>query len=593
MHQNPVIVQISDLHFGKSVDPLKFWKSAINEDAKRALKRAILEIEPRPDFLVVTGDLAEAGKPKQLRESKEYLESILHDLWKETHVTRCILVPGNHDVWRTTVASPWGYLARRDRVQEFNEVFGNWSFLSPSVPVTAAQDLRPKSLFDYYVRQEGTSGGSAPDLDHAQHLADEAIRVCEFFPEFQVAFLKLNSNIRLNRLKPGHIARGLVGTNQRDIVETILSHYDQATRDELIPFADARRVALVHHHVTRLPNVKQENWMLMDDAGEVARWLARHRVRLVLHGHYHRADVVGLTYWNTESNNSKVETIVISAGSATARAADDGHNSCHYFHLGHFRTKVWRPRLDHGEYENLARAASFEFPHKPDLKIEEGATQKVPVYLEALEASLAGEEKYEDREHVYTGVRSTGFIDGNRAYFGSVELEGRNATKQQTTGIPFSFTAVGAQYFEECNCRAWDLRKQEELKVDPLEDRPIYVFPSRISFAPLNPQDSFRIRVQFNLKMVMLEERDYDMLTLLRFARGVETLKIRLLSEKKIVEPSVWELRGDRLRKSSLRLLSVKESPPHPAGRGMAEGFEVNIQSPSALSYLLFYEKLA
>jgi 3',5'-cyclic AMP phosphodiesterase CpdA len=350
MHRNPVVVQISDLHFGKSVKPYRFWESAVNEDAQRALRQAIVEIEPRPDFLVVTGDLAEGGKPRQLRESREYLQSILDDLWRESHVTRCILVPGNHDVWRTTVARPSGYLGRRDRLREFNEVFGNWSFLSPSVPVNVAQDLRPKSLFDYYLKQGGKTGGLALDREHAQHLADEAIRVCEFFPEFQVAFLKLDSNIRLNRLKPGHIARGMVGTNQRYMVSNILRAYEDATKEEPIPFSDARRIALVHHHVTRLPNVEQENWMLMDDAGEVARWLARQRVRLVLHGHFHRADVVGLTYWNTESNNSKVETIVVSSGSATARAADDGHNSCHYFHLGHFRTKVWRPLLDNLRY---------------------------------------------------------------------------------------------------------------------------------------------------------------------------------------------------------------------------------------------------
>jgi 3',5'-cyclic AMP phosphodiesterase CpdA len=593
MHRNPVIVQISDLHFGKSVKPYRFWESAVNEDAKKALREAILEIEPRPDFLVVTGDLAEGGKPKQLRESRKYLESILDDLWREHHVTRCILVPGNHDVWRTTVACFSGYLGRRDRLEEFDAVFDNWSFLAPSLPVGVAQDLLPKSLLDYYLEHGGTVGGPPPDRDQAQRLAAEALRVCEFFPVFHLAFLKLNSNVRLNRWKPGHIARGMVSIDQRDSVNRILRHYEQATQDEVSAFADARRIALVHHHVTRLPNVKQENWMLMDDAGEVARWLARQGVRLVLHGHYHRADLVGLTYWNTESNNSKVETIVVSAGAATARAADDGHNSCHYIDLGHFRTKVWRPFLDHGEYEKLAAAASFEFPHKPDLKIEEVPTQKIPVFLEALAASVAAEEKYEDREHIYTAVKSTGFIDTSRAYFGTVELEGRNVTKRQTTGIPFVFTAVGAQYFAECNCRAWDLKTGRELSIVPIEERPIYVFPSRISFAPLGPQEVFQIRVQFNLKMVMLEERDYDMLNILRFPMGVETLNMRLLSEKTIEEPAVWELRGDRLRQSDLPLRLVTEAPPHPAGRGKAKGYEINIESPSALSYMLFYERLA
>jgi UDP-2,3-diacylglucosamine pyrophosphatase LpxH len=536
--------------------------------------------------------VAEGGTPNELKESRRYLESILDDLWKERHATRCILVPGNHDVWRTTVARPSGYLGRRDRLQEFNVVFDNWSFLSGSLPEDAAEDLRPKTLLDYYLAHGGTAGGPAPHRDAAQGLAKKAMRVCEFFPAFQLAFLKLNSNVRLNRWKAAHIARGMVGVDQRDSVNRILRDYEEATQDDASPFADARRIALVHHHITRLPNVKQENWMLMDDAGEVARWLARQGVRLVLHGHYHRADVVGLTYWNTESNNSKVETIVISAGAATARAADDGHNSCHYVDLGHFRTAVSRPFLDHGEYQKLSAAASFEFSHKPSLRIEQGAAPRIPVFLEALEVSVAGEEKYADKEHVYTAVRSTGFIDASRDYFGTVELEGWNATKRQTTGIPFLFTAVGAQYFNECNCRAWDLKTQKELDVAPMEDRPIYVFPSRISFPLLNPQEGFRIRVQFGLKMVMLEERDYDMLSLLRFPRGVASVKMCLLSEKKIVAPSLWELRRDRLKRSMLPLRKVNGTPENPSGKGSVEGYEVVIDSPAALSYLLFYERL-
>src|ERR1700680_173956 len=102
MHRNPVIVQISDLHFGKNTRPYKFWKSSVNEEAKMALARAIVKIAARADFLVVTGDIANRGKVDEMREGRAYLESILSELWKEKHATRCILVPGNHDVWRTT-----------------------------------------------------------------------------------------------------------------------------------------------------------------------------------------------------------------------------------------------------------------------------------------------------------------------------------------------------------------------------------------------------------------------------------------------------------------------------------------------------------
>src|SRR5215831_10246034 len=109
MHRTPVIVQVSDLHFGRDVNPLKFRRSSINDGAKGELKDAILHMAPRPDFLVVTGEVAKRGRTDEMREGKQYLESILNELWDQGHATRCILVPGNHDVWRTTWACTSGY----------------------------------------------------------------------------------------------------------------------------------------------------------------------------------------------------------------------------------------------------------------------------------------------------------------------------------------------------------------------------------------------------------------------------------------------------------------------------------------------------
>lgn len=581
MYRDPVIVQISDLHFGKSVN-LKFWKSSINEDAKQALKNAILRLEPHPEFLVVTGDIANRGQVKEMNEGKEYLESILDTLWDMGHATRCILVPGNHDVWATTWARPSGYLLRDDRLKEWNSVFGGWSFLAPNLPPNKGAEVRPFSILNYY-QERG--------MKNPEELATRALQVCEYFPSYNLAFLKLDSNVKQGR-GPARIARGMVGLPQRTVVDEILQHYKTATSDAASPFGEARRIALVHHHVTRLPNVKLEKWMMMEDAGQVARWLARHGIRLVLHGHFHWADVLGLTYWNTESNNSKVETIVVSAGSATALDIDDRHNSCHHITLGHFRTTVKRPKLDDGEFQPLAAAETFTINHKLRITLQDPA--KIPVFLDALEALVVREEEYADEKHTYTLLKSTGFIDADRTYYGNVELHGINITTDATTEIPFVFSAVGAQYFHDFDCRAWDIKTNKALMPPKLiEERPICLFPSLIYFnKPLRPNETFQIRVQFHLKMVMLEERDFDMLSLLRFARGVARVEMAILSEKTIVAPKLFELRGDQLKPSTFLLREVNMIPTAPPGKGSMAGYEVNIDSPSALTYLMFYEKL-
>jgi hypothetical protein len=256
---------------------------------------------------------------------------------------------------------------------------------------------------------------------------------------------------------------------------------------------------------------------------------------------------------------------------------------------------VKRPRLDNGEPQPLETAEKFQFSHMPDLEIEDELRADVPVYVEALRVSVAGEERFADQKHVYASVKSTGFIDAKRAYFGSVELEGSNQTGQSTTSIPFVFTAVGAQYFTECQCQATDLLTGRQMQPPQLQgNRPIYVFPSHILFnEPVPPGQGFRVRVNFRLKMVMLEERDYDMISLVRFPRGVAKTEICLLSERTIVAPALWELRGNKLIRSGLPLEAVTAAPDNPAGKSAAKGYKANIDSPSSLAYLLYYERLA
>src|SRR5215471_368944 len=107
MRRNPVILHVSDLHFGRTVNPVRLRRGA-SEEAKLALEAAVLAT--RPDFLIVTGDLSNGGRPDELAEAREYLGNLLDRLWVERQATRCIVIPGNHDVWKTTSASPLGYV---------------------------------------------------------------------------------------------------------------------------------------------------------------------------------------------------------------------------------------------------------------------------------------------------------------------------------------------------------------------------------------------------------------------------------------------------------------------------------------------------
>ncbi len=76
-----VIAHVSDTHFGNDVqDPA---------DRVAAVTEHLLSMSPRPDVLVVTGDVADHGRPEEYVAARAWL-----DLWPGP-VAVC---PGNHDV---------------------------------------------------------------------------------------------------------------------------------------------------------------------------------------------------------------------------------------------------------------------------------------------------------------------------------------------------------------------------------------------------------------------------------------------------------------------------------------------------------------
>jgi Icc protein len=76
-----VIAHVSDTHFGNDVQDPGARNAAVMDH--------LLAMEPRPDVLVVTGDVADHGLPEEYDEARAWL-----DRW-EGPLAVC---PGNHDV---------------------------------------------------------------------------------------------------------------------------------------------------------------------------------------------------------------------------------------------------------------------------------------------------------------------------------------------------------------------------------------------------------------------------------------------------------------------------------------------------------------
>ncbi len=589
MFRNPVIVHISDLHFGPGNH---------NDDAQQQLAAAIRSTFPLPDFLVVTGDLAQWGTRDEMIQAHGYLLGLLDDLWRDHgHAARCIVVPGNHDLLR----SAWKTLFWRERLGLFNEVFADWGFAAGAVPAAQARDVAPATLEPYYQAQASKRAG--PETSQAQlqqaasARATEALRVCEYFPSFQTAFLKINSNVKKSWFLWA-VARGYVGPAQLSRLETVVDDLANAFPSSATAagFRDARLIALLHHHMAHLRHAHYEEKMLMTDAGDVWQRLCKMGCDVVLHGHRHSAAQLGMSFWDSDAR--EYGTTVLSAGSALARDTDDGHNSYYRIYTGAVRTEVSRPVFENSRFTEPGRAHRIVFSPPFELELEPGLGANLPLHVDAIKDSLLTDEDIPDRVHQYDSVTFTGVIDDALNYQGCYILEGRNISGQPTQYLPFSLTAVGSHSFQQLQVCATDLLNNRPIVgIDLLKVRPINAFPIRVPFVdPIAPGQGFRLRICFTLPQVMLEESDFDMVNLVRYRRGVRKIVHRLLATKKLVEPESLAIRGKKVVRTGLELTPVESDIADlipGAQRGtLVKGYQLCVEEPSAISYLLYYRKL-
>jgi hypothetical protein len=100
-------LQVSDIHFGHG-DASEGWdQRLVVSELTSDIVKAINKICPRPDVVLLTGDIAFSGGSRrrpgpaaigEYHEAKEWLSGLLHDLALPPE--RAFIVPGNHDIQR-------------------------------------------------------------------------------------------------------------------------------------------------------------------------------------------------------------------------------------------------------------------------------------------------------------------------------------------------------------------------------------------------------------------------------------------------------------------------------------------------------------
>lgn len=540
--KKPVIAHISDLHFQIFLTRLLLfpWRKSQDSDASAALSLDLLN-DPKPDFIIVTGDLTQWGTRWELRKTKDFLKETVEQLKsKREHSSRYILVPGNHDV---------GIFKR---LRTWSSVFENWGAASSNTN-------KPADLFNYFKKEA--------DDKKARKLADEATRFCEYYPLFQVAFLKFNSNVLPGGWLPSY-ARGRVGPKQlRDMLK-IIKTYEMAFPE----FRDSRKIALLHHHVQYLPNTGSDGPLLMHDAGNFWKSMLDIGVGLILHGHKHYASQMVLKY--IESGEER-ETMIVSAGSTTSTDQPRGQR-CSYYKIicDHFKYIVQKYQFD-GTCFTSAADPAIEYYHIPKFHIP---TTTARVDTHALELMLVPEDDEVDLHHRYTRIKCKATIDKELNYVGSYTFTGVNESEQVSSHLVLPLVVVGAHDLQDLKPKAYDLKKGGVLS-DPTILSPsshVTKFKLRISMPPLSKGGDFNVRVNFCLPKVMYRKNDFDVIGLTRFHRGVCEFEYVVRTPYVPVEPHFYSIHRYTLKdlgameiKKKLGIYILRKKLKNPPGLGL------------------------
>ena len=198
---------------------------------------------PAPDLLVVSGDLTESARPRQLEEAWSFLTGLRVVLGLEAH--RMIIVPGGRDVSRAACESYFNACEARDT--------------TPLEPFYPKLELYAELFADLY------QGLDQPLFDSAQPWTLFAV------PELQVALAALNSTMAMTHRPRDNYGR--IG-------------HAQATwfAERLRPFEESGwlRIGLVRHDPLPGSGGAEDAATLRD--ADTLEGLLGNRLNLLLHG---------------------------------------------------------------------------------------------------------------------------------------------------------------------------------------------------------------------------------------------------------------------------------------------------------------------
>lgn len=241
------LLWVSDLHFGKHAFPL-VNTPAMGALAYRIEDALVKQMSKHIGGLIVSGDVTWSATPEQYEQAKGFLAGVTS--WTRLHNYQLAVCPGNHDICFSKDPSkkhePVTY-PPEEAQQAFAQFYNDLFYVAPNEYLCSGRRF--------------LLGGEVP-----------------------IEIVCLNSS--LLKQTPGWFqGHGFIGDAQLDYAAKAMG-WSQGERVGPV------RMLVVHHHL--LPVTYREEpiagriYSVALDAEALVRWIIRHKVQIVLHGHMHQ-----------------------------------------------------------------------------------------------------------------------------------------------------------------------------------------------------------------------------------------------------------------------------------------------------------------
>lgn len=276
------VLHLSDLHFSQ-LQQAEVWYGQLAEDLRE------LECE-RLDAVVLSGDLTQRADPKEFEAARRFILRLSTE--QRLSPGQIVVVPGNHDLSWPLSKTAYSLRRREDHPGELRE--GTFIAHGTEVIEVRDDDAYPKRFSPFAAFYEQIKGAPYP-------LEFEAQLDVQDFPRENLLFVGLNSAWSID-----HHFRDRAGINPEAFTRAL----DRIRQNRT--YAGRLKIAVWHHPLasTGEDRIKDQGFL---------QQLAKAGVRLVLHGHVHRAER-GLYRYDMSPDGRRIE--VVAAGTFGAPSSE-------------------------------------------------------------------------------------------------------------------------------------------------------------------------------------------------------------------------------------------------------------------------------